>query len=72
MRARKGPWWMAELRNQGLRVTEPRQAVLNVMQKMSGHHSADEIFFSSPQALSWDRTGYNLSHSGFVNQIRLG
>lgn len=36
---------MAELRNQGLRVTEPRQAVLNVMHRMAGHHSADEIFF---------------------------
>jgi len=41
----KGPWWVTAFRNQGLRITEPRQAVLDVMQKMSGHHSADEIFF---------------------------
>ena len=41
----KGPWWMAKFKSQGFRVTEPRQTVLEVMQKMNGHHTAEEIFF---------------------------
>lgn len=42
----RGPWWVREFRDQGLRLTEPRQAVIQALENMPGHHTAEEIFFN--------------------------
>ena len=36
---------MRELQMQGFRITEPRQAVMEVLKNASGHPSAEEIYF---------------------------
>lgn len=38
------PWWMGRFRGCGYRVTVPRQMVLEVLSRASGHLSAEEIY----------------------------
>ena len=38
------PWWHGKFGGRGYRMTVPRQAVLNVLSKTSGHPSAEDIY----------------------------
>ncbi len=40
------PWWQGSFRGCGYRVTVPRQVVLEVLSKTSGHLSAEEIYLA--------------------------
>ena len=40
-----GPPWWARFRRHGLRLTSPREAILNVISENPPHLSADEVFF---------------------------
>ncbi len=44
-RRRRGRWFDEMARNEGLRVTVPRQMVVDVLERARGHISADEIYF---------------------------
>lgn len=40
-----GLWWHENFRDRGYRLTEPRQAVLNVLSDTSDHLSAEDVYF---------------------------
>jgi Fur family ferric uptake transcriptional regulator len=39
------PWLFGRLREEGFRLTLPRQAILNILNRTSNHLTAEEIFF---------------------------
>ena len=44
------PWWHGRFVGYGYRLTVPRQAILNVLSKSSGHLSAEDIYLAVHRA----------------------
>ncbi|MGQ9603183.1 MAG: Fur family transcriptional regulator [bacterium] len=44
------PWWMGRFRGCGHRITVPRQMILQVLSKASGHLSAEDIYLQVHKA----------------------
>ena len=40
------PWWHGRFRGCGYRITVPRQAIINVLSKTSGHLSAEDVYMA--------------------------
>lgn len=40
------PWWHDRFRGHGYRITIPRETILNVLSKTSGHLSAEDIYLA--------------------------
>jgi Fur family ferric uptake transcriptional regulator len=71
-------WWHDKLREQGIRLTAPRRAVLEVLSKTSNHLSAEDIYieahksYTSPGLTSVYRTLELFVQMGLVHKFKFG
>ncbi|MGB9877280.1 MAG: Fur family transcriptional regulator [bacterium] len=72
------PWWRPWLRSCGCRITGPREIILDILSRMPGHPSADEIFLMVRQfhpnigLATVYRTLDLLSNMGLVHKLDFG
>jgi Fur family ferric uptake transcriptional regulator len=43
---KRGPWWHNKFSSEGLRLTLPRQAIMDILNKSNKHLSAEDIYFT--------------------------
>ena len=75
---RRVPWWQAKLRDWGYRMTVPRQAILDLLNRSSKHLSAEDIYLTVHRTYpgislgTVYRTLELLGHMGIINKFEFG
>ncbi len=77
-RNRNFPWWHQQFVDNGYRITEPRQAILKVLNKTAGHLSVEDIYhqvhkrYSNIGLTTVYRTVGLLENMGIVRKLDFG